>query len=276
MQPNKNLLGNRRWGKILSAPFQPIHYRALVGIFAEYPNPIENFKRYLFNSGEYPYQIRVRTPIGEVQSTLSNPFDIRTVNEIFCRLDYPAHTKIKTVVDIGSNIGISALYFLTRNTQVKCYLFEPNPENIAKLGVNLQDFSGRYFLSEKAVDAQEGQLKFAIESTGRYGGLVVDNISRENCNREITVDCENVNHVLQRIVDQESSIDILKIDTEGTEARIIKAIHHDLLFKIKAIYFEMNGRNFLDVKNEIFPTAELAVKFSHRKYGDTYQLTRLD
>jgi len=44
--------------------------------------------------------------------------------EIFCRLDYLAKTDIKVVVDIGSNIGISALYFLSRNKQAKCYLFE--------------------------------------------------------------------------------------------------------------------------------------------------------
>ncbi len=40
---------------------------------------------------------------------------------------------ISVVVDFGSNIGISALYFLTRNQDIKVYLFEPVPQNILRL-----------------------------------------------------------------------------------------------------------------------------------------------
>ena len=43
-------------------------------------------------------------------------------------------------VDFGSNIGISALYFLTRNPSVQVYLFEPVPSNIERLRENLKGY----------------------------------------------------------------------------------------------------------------------------------------
>ena len=73
--------------------------------------------------------VSVNTPVGMYDMTLYSCHDILTVNEIFCRNDYPASQDLRVVVDIGSNIGISAAYFLTRNNQVRCYLFEPDPKN---------------------------------------------------------------------------------------------------------------------------------------------------
>jgi FkbM family methyltransferase len=266
-------MGTRSWARIINAPFQPIHYNALLGIFREYPNPIENLKRYLFDAGEYPYPIKIRTPIGEVRPTLWTPHDIRTVNEIFCRRDYPADENIKVVVDIGSNIGISALYFLSRNPYVKCYLYEPNPENVHKLIDNLSGFEQRYRLHEIAVGTQSGQLQFATEPTGRYGGLVIDNIYRGNCSQKITVDCDDINSTLKSIFEKEQSIDILKIDTEGTEVSLVKSICTEFLYKIKRIYFEMNAQDFKAIQKQLFPNLKSELKLSHRQYGDTYQLT---
>lgn len=38
-----------------------------------------------------------------------------TFNEIFLRMDYFLPEDARTVLDLGSNKGISALYFLTRH-----------------------------------------------------------------------------------------------------------------------------------------------------------------
>ena len=60
----------------------------------------------------------MRTPAGVVAPTLHSSHDMFTVNEVFCREDYACGPGIRTVVDVGSNIGISALYFLTRDAGV--------------------------------------------------------------------------------------------------------------------------------------------------------------
>lgn len=269
---NTRIFGDRPLFRVFKAAFNPTYYKALLGAFTAYSNPLENLKRYVFELGDYPYEVEVRTPIGKQKITLWTSHDIRTVNEIFCRKDYPARKDINTVVDIGSNIGISALYFLTRNTHVSCYLYEPNPENTDKLLANLAGFEARYTLQKVAVDIQNTQLTFAIEQTGRYGGLVIENIYRGNCTEETIVDCRDINDILSSILEKEQKIDILKIDTEGTELRIIKAIDQDLLSRIDSIYFEMNGQNFQSIKNTLLSDLTIKARYFHQNYGDAYWL----
>ncbi len=50
--------------------------------------------------------------------------------------------RARVVVDIGSNIGISALYFLTRNPACRCWLYEPVPRNVERLRANLRRLRG--------------------------------------------------------------------------------------------------------------------------------------
>jgi FkbM family methyltransferase len=190
-------------------------------------------KRYVFGSGTYPYRCRVRTPLGNQEITLFHPDDMQTVTEIFCRKDYAAPAQIRTVVDIGSNIGVSALYFLTRNRQVRCQLFEPDPRNIERLRGNLQQFEARYTLHEYAVADREGMVDFGIEETGRYGGIGA------NRPETIRVRCRDVNAVLDEALAETEEIDLLKVDAEGVEEAIVRAIRPDLLQRIRLIYFEM-------------------------------------
>jgi hypothetical protein len=89
-------------------------------MYRNYPDFTENLKRYLTARGEYPYSIRIKTPTGTIRPTLYTHDDILTVNEIFCREDYAADERVNVAVDVGSNIGISALYFLTRNHTSRC------------------------------------------------------------------------------------------------------------------------------------------------------------
>jgi hypothetical protein len=76
-------------------------------------------------------------------------------------------------VDIGSNIAISALYFLTRNRTSRCYLYAPVHRNVERLRVNLTGFEGRYELTRAAVGPTTGSADFTVEETGRYGGIGV-------------------------------------------------------------------------------------------------------
>ena len=151
--------------------------------------------------------------------------DILTVNEIFCRKDYSAGKNIRNIVDIGSNIGISALYFLTRNNYSYCYLYEPVKSNIEKLKNNLNGFEDRYQLFEFAVSNQEEEVEFEIEDTGRYGRIGI------KTGKSIKVQCKHINDVLTGVFEKCNFIDILKIDTEGVEIQTVLAIKGEYLKK---------------------------------------------
>ena len=74
-------------------------------------------------------------------------------------------------VDIGSNIGISSFYWLTRNKKTKVYCYEPSTKNINKLKKNLLPFKKRVFLQKKAVSNRDFTTTLNIEKTGVYSSI---------------------------------------------------------------------------------------------------------
>jgi FkbM family methyltransferase len=226
------VLGGRQWSRFAREIVRPRNYLALARVVRLCPDFVEVGRRYFVGGGEYPYAPGVWTPLGLVRPTLYSHHDIWTLVEVFCREDYRVPASIGVVVDVGSNIGISALYFLTRNEHCRCYLYEPDPRNVARLESNLVPFAGRWRLNEVAVGAEEGLVRFGREPTGRYGAV------RAETGDVITVDCVDINRVLADVLAREPEIDVLKIDTEGLEQETVEAIRPEILDSIGAIYFE--------------------------------------
>jgi len=208
------------------------------------PDFVEVFKRHLFGAGDYPYACRVRTPLGLVRPTLWSTHDVWTLVEIFCRLDYRAPASAEVVVDIGSNIGLSALYFLTRNDRCRCRLYEPDPRNVERLRTNLEAFTERWELDEAAVGPTSGRVRFGREPSGRYGAVGAET------GDVIEVECLDVNDVLQQALAETPEIDVLKLDTEGLEEATVEAIRPELLARIELVYFEWPVRTH--VHEEVF------------------------
>lgn len=226
------MVGNRSLATILGALFQSRHYLALQNMWQLYPDFWSILLRYLTARGRYPYECEIRTPNGLIHPTLYSHHDLLTVNEIFCREDYYADENTRVVVDIGSNIGISALYFLTRTPAAKCYLFEPDPKNVRRLEHNLAGLDDRFILQPVAISDTAGRARFGIEPTGRYGGLTAET------GDYIEVQCLGINDVLKTILAQEGAIDILKVDSEGVELRTVRTIKPEYAGQIACIYLE--------------------------------------
>jgi FkbM family methyltransferase len=226
------MLGGRPPRLIVRSIAEPDHYVALARMVRLYPAFPRVAKRYFVGGGRYPYACRVRTPTGLVSPLLYSHHDVFTIHEIFGREDYRAGPDLGVAVDIGSNIGISALYFLTRNRVSRCYLYEPVPRNTERLRRNLASFESRYSLEEVAVAADEGIVDFTIEPTGRYGGIGVSGTDR------IVVPCRAIADVVASVLEREGEIDLLKIDIEGAEIEAVKAIPEAQLARIRTICFE--------------------------------------
>jgi len=226
------MLGNRSLKTIAKAFVSPHTFTNGVVAFQVYEHPVENLRRYLTSSGAYPYEPVVRTPTGVVRPTLYTSHDMLTLNEIFCRRDYKVDGSEKTIVDFGSNIGLSALYFLTHCPDAQCYLYEPDERNVIKLRDQLSPLADRYSLHEIAVGVENGIVEFGVESTGRYGGV------GRSLERTIKVECRAANDVLGEIIEDRGVVDILKIDTEGLEEPTICSFDKDVRASIRTIYIE--------------------------------------
>jgi FkbM family methyltransferase len=181
--------------------------------------------------------VRVRARGRVLEIPLDSYHDLLTVNEVFFRRDYRASPLATTVVDVGSNVGISALYFLTLNERCRVYLYEPVPRNLQRLRVNLRGFEGRWRVDAVAVGTRSGVVEFGWEASGRYGG-----VGRRLPHR-MHVACRDINDVLAEVIAERGAIDVLKVDVEGTESALIRHIDPTHLMRIGAIYAECDGRS---------------------------------
>jgi FkbM family methyltransferase len=150
---------------------------------------------------------------------LTSRHDLLTVAEIFCRGDYDPVAG-RNVVDIGANIGIASLYFLTRDSDVTVTCFEPNPINVERLRRTLSGFEDRYRVEQVAVAVESGTGRFRAEDTGRYGRL--------DPSGDLEVDTVGIGEALRSIAAQKGRIDLLKIDTEGSEPELVAALPSDV------------------------------------------------
>lgn len=247
-------IGARDWKTVLRAAFTAPHYVAAVNMFRVYRRPAELYRRYLFASGHYPTDVEVRTASGVLSLKAYSYHDVLTINEVFCRRDYPAKPDAKVIVDLGSNIGISAAYFLSRCANAYAYLFEPLPGNVERLHDNLRSFAHRYVVAEAAVGTRNGTVEFGWEETGRYGGI------GQRTGKYVTVDCKDSNDVLEAILDRHGRIDILKIDVETLERQLVERITGTLAKRIRAIYAECR-----------FESNPLRATHRYRQYGSVAQ-----
>jgi FkbM family methyltransferase len=230
-------LGGRDLGRIIRAPMSGGHWRALAGMPRVYRRAdlAEVFNRFLRGRGEYPWVCAIRTPIGIVRPELYTRDDLLTVNEIFARRDYEAPATLGVAVDVGANIGLAALYFLTRNTTSRVYSIEPNPRNLARIPRTLEGLAERYEVLEFAAAEADGEATFYIEETGRYGSF-----GKGWRSESITVRTRSFTEMLDEILAREERIDLLKIDTEGSEEELVSSIPERQLDRIDRIYYETN------------------------------------
>lgn len=232
------MVHKRTFKTLAAAPFDARHYRSLGNILRHAEQPVDFLRRYVWRGGEYPAVIPIRDRHGgRLEVTVHSAEDMQTINEIFFRNDYPVRGDEKVVVDFGSNIGISALWFLSSAPGAFAYLYEPVPRNIERLKRNLAALEGRFALAEVAVGTSAGMVSFGIEASGRYGGI------GRPTGQAIEVPCEDSNAILAGIIDRHGRIDILKIDIETMEEAVTARIPPALAQRIDAIYVEYPFRD---------------------------------
>lgn len=138
--------------------------------------------------------------------------------EIFIRQQYFLKTP-KThpfIVDCGSNIGLSILYFKTLFPEARILAFEPDPETFQVLKRNVErNELHEVRLVNKAVRDSEGRVEL-------YRDLRVPGSPRmtTSCGRELESPIAVDTTLLSRYIDEK--VDLLKLDVEGDEVRVLR------------------------------------------------------
>ena len=216
------------------AVFNPYNLLALPRTFAIIQNPIKFLG--CFATGTYPKNVSVRTPCGIVGIRLRNYESLKTIFSIFVREDYSVSLTEQTFIDVGSNIGVSALYFLSRNHLNRIVCVEPDPDNNTVLNSNLSQFSGRYSIIPKACSAKSfEEITFYLSDDGKYNSM----IKIPNAHSIITVKALPIAEIFNQANQVFPSNKLtMKIDIEGAEKEVLSAITDEHISRVERIYVE--------------------------------------
>jgi FkbM family methyltransferase len=235
---------------------QPQHRRTVSRLWSVYAQPVAFLKRYISKTGEYPTVMSVRGKGSWESINLFGPHDLDTLNQIYCRNDYPVEPDDRVFVDIGANIGVATRYFLSGSGGNIVYAYEPVPRNVERIIQNCKGLELQYKLNVAAVSDFNGTTAFSIEETGRYGSIQI-----APSYQTVDVKVLNITEVLDQLLMQHKTIDLLKIDVEGTEETILRAIGPKQLGAIKKIYAEYQGEYIIP-------------NFQKRRYGNVTHYIR--
>ncbi|MCD4811845.1 FkbM family methyltransferase [bacterium] len=169
-------------------------------------------------------------------------------NEIFTNNCYSFETDKEDplIIDVGAHIGLSILYFKREYPNSRIVAFEPNPITVQVLNENifnnnLDDIE----IHESAIWVEDGIKKMYIDNTEQDRYSVAS--FNKNCwngtvkSKLISVKTER----LDKYVNQD--IDLLKLDIEGAEQRVLKSIKR-YFCNIKNIIFEYHPTHGQDIK----------------------------
>lgn len=133
--------------------------------------------------------------------------------------------KPEVIVDIGSHIGSSILYFLSRFPKSIIYGYEPNTINFEYLKENTKRFDNIIISDYGLYDKNEKTTLFIGEyNTGQ------SSIFKSKTSNKPFIDIQ-LKDIKEELEDKGiNKISILKIDTEGCEVFILKRIESLLQF----------------------------------------------
>lgn len=251
-------IGKRPLREVINRVFRKDLFEIIKNFFIVHKNPIQAMYEEFFTKGKYPKLIE--TKIG-VKIKLFSYGDFSTFNLVFCRQDYLADKKINAVLDIGSNIGITAHYWLFKNPKVKIYCYEPSKRNFKRLTENTKKFKKNIELKQSAVSNFNGYSKLYKSETG-VNDSIIDKVSKDFDKIKVI----KINDILKKIFSNFKNLDILKIDTEGCEREILKSIDKKYFKKIRIINIE--GSNYNNLVPKYF-------RYSFNASASRFENTRL-
>jgi FkbM family methyltransferase len=161
-------------------------------------------------------------------------------NDIFAGVTYPMVpfvSGVKTILDIGANVGAASVYFALGYPDARVYAFEPGSaassllqENLGPLR-NATVFPFGLYSAEKTLPLFQGKND-SVESS------VCPTTRTTGQGEQVHLMCASQFLSQQGI----ESVDVLKIDTEGCEVPILQSLT-EYLPEVKVLYVEYHSEH---------------------------------
>lgn len=190
-----------------------------------------------FFPGIYDHPIRLKLRAGGVFSVLDF-MSLYIYNEIFIdkSYDYPdLGINDPLIIDIGANTGLFTLRMKELYPKATLLCYEPFTSNFEQLSENiklsrLEDVK----LINKGVGGSSRLEKLYINKNNLGGHSLFELEARSN--EFVTIDIQAIAELIKGLSNRR--IHLIKMDCEGAEYEIIKALDVDLVSEVEIILFE--------------------------------------
>jgi FkbM family methyltransferase len=168
-----------------------------------------------------------------------------------------AREAVKTVLDIGANVGVTALYFSRIFPNAAIHAFEPAPDNFAVLQKNVANCD-RIRAYNFALGAANATLElFASDNPVNFGGYSL-HAAGSDTSRKISIPVRDVAGVLKEI--GVATVDVIKVDTEGAEWDILTAFPEPVLRSARYITGELHGNRDFALLEYLSPWFDVGLR----------------
>lgn len=164
-----------------------------------------------------------------------NTSDYYTFDQVFLRDQYHINIPFspKTIIDAGANIGLAAVYFSHRYPNASIIAIEPSKENFEQVKKNIEQYP-----QIKAIcsGVWNRDVHLAIINTeGVKNAFMVAETTPDNPNAVSAISIET-------IMRNEGwyTIDILKMDIEGSEKEVFESSYEYWLPKTRMLIIELH------------------------------------
>lgn len=180
----------------------------------------------------------------------------------------PSRLQPEVILDIGSNIGASILFFHEQFPAAKIYGFEPHPGTFRILEKNVAGISGaRVFNYGLGAANTELSVPFDDADFSRFGGKAEGGadwsgpLSPTHC---------KIKHAGDAVTNLGlTKIDLIKIDCEGAEYDVLTALPLELLRRSQWIVGEMHDTTAFPLLAHLAPHFDLDLK--KRMFAPTFR-----
>ncbi len=186
--------------------------------------------------------------------------DLYILREIFLYgiYDFPYDRfckNIRVIVDLGSNAGISAAFFHSRFPEARIICVEPIEENVKMIRKNMEKQNAKWEIEHAAISDKDEEIEF-FASEWWSSGTAIKNIDdqrksmKNRLEKKLALPNFKIPGItVQKLIDKHrlASIDILKIDIEGMEEKLLLSPNCQWLDKVRLIIIEIHEK-YIDGK----------------------------
>lgn len=173
--------------------------------------------------------------------------DIEVFHQVFVEKQYDTnhYKNPKTIIDAGANVGLFSVLMRNKFPDAKLISIEPDPENFEMVQKNLGNYDNIHLLN-KGVWSKDVKLKILDETAAKWGIRVVE----DNENGKIEAIC--IDSIMKEFGLE--SIDLLKMDIEGSEKDVFSQNYENWLPKVKILVIELHDFMLKDTSRVFFET----------------------